>query len=70
MNPYTYQTMLNASENAPNGPFNPEWYLLSDSIDKLTHVERIKLRNELTKIGEERHIRTLYYDYEKQVWIQ
>jgi hypothetical protein len=42
---------------------------LLDLIESMTHSERVELRNELTKIGENRQLRSLYYDYAKQVWI-
>lgn len=43
---------------------------LSDWVDTLTHGERIELRQELEKDGCKQLIRSLYFDYDKQVWIE
>lgn len=43
---------------------------LSGLIDKLSHAERIRLRTELENAGERRLLRSLFYDYSNQVWIE
>lgn len=43
---------------------------LSDLVDSLSHVERIALRMELVKAGCNELARNLYYDYDKQTWIE
>jgi len=42
---------------------------LSDFVDSLSHPERIVLRESLEK-SKTKLIRTLYFDYKKQVWIE
>lgn len=42
---------------------------LMDWVDCLNYNERIKLRNELENIGCDKLIKNLYYDYDKQCWI-
>jgi len=42
---------------------------LSDFVDTLSHPERIVLRESLEKT-KTKLIRTLYFDYQKQVWIE
>ena len=43
---------------------------LYDIVNELTHSERLYLRQKLTDLGCNKHIRSLYYDYDKQVWIK
>jgi hypothetical protein len=43
---------------------------LSDIIDSMSHGDRIKLRKELETDGCNQLARNLYYDYDKQTWIE
>ena len=43
---------------------------VSDMVDKLTHKERIALRTSLkTTSCKDKLMRNLFYDYDKQTWI-
>lgn len=41
---------------------------LARSVGKMSHAERVELREQLTE--SDTHLRPLYYDYEKQEWIE
>lgn len=63
MKTQTYVQSINKCESSK------EFKNLVDIINKMPHGERIKLRNELEVMGEQRILRNLIYDYEKQTWI-
>ena len=39
-------------------------------VDCLSYAERIQLRGELERLGCDKLVRNLYYDYDKQCWIE
>lgn len=43
---------------------------LADLVETLTHAERVQLRAELEAAGCTKLIRSLYYDYKTQTWIE
>jgi hypothetical protein len=43
---------------------------LIEMVEGLSHEERIKLRNDLKRIGCTKLVRNLYYDYTAQEWIE
>lgn len=62
MTPKEYLAYANSQNEA-------DFHVLSDLIDKLSHEERRKLRDQLEEMGCTKLIRNLYFDYELQVWI-
>jgi hypothetical protein len=66
-----YLKIVNAiAENETDyGKWSSPFLALIDKIDTLSWAERIRLREDLEKVGCQRLVKNLYYDYEKQAWI-